>query len=239
MSEPMANAGVDCQQEQAPFPLWPVAVAAILAAACALCLPAYSGPDELGHLAYAAALAQGHLPIIPVGEFADIASGATWQGQHPPLFYLPAALVYLAAGRNPVLSLYLIRILCAAGLVVTVWLTNRIAVTLLPRDSANVATWIVAAHPTVVYVAAMVNNEAWAMATACVWSAVNANSVSPADPKRERLWLAAAVALGGLRLHRLFLYNRAFQRHLVEKVGGLPSLRSNCTIYRDGYNRYN
>lgn len=188
--------------ERAPFPGWPVGVAAILAAVLALGLPAYSGPDELAHMAYVAALAHGHLPIIPAGDMADIASGTTWQGQHPPLFYLVATPIYLACGKDPTISLYLLRLLSGAGLLVTIVLIQRIAYALLPRDRAGLAAWIAALHPTVVYVSAMVNNESWAMAfsTACVWAAVKANSIADTDSKRERWWLMAAALFGGLGL---------------------------------------
>ncbi len=187
--------------DRVTFPRWQIAVAVLLAAACALGLPPYSGPDEMGHAAYAAALSQGHLPVLPTGEIADLATGTTWQGQHPPLYYLLATPLYLAAGRNAVVGLYLLRLLSIVGLALTVYLIDRVAFALLPRDRAGLATWIVAAHPTVVYVAAMANNEAWAMAfsVACAWAAVNATDTKD-DPKRERLWLIAAVAFGGLGL---------------------------------------
>src|SRR5258706_286292 len=97
MTETALSVEESSRVEPLRFPAWQVAVAAILAAICAFALPAYSGPDELAHVAYVAALAKGRLPIIPAGELADLATGTTWQGQHPPLFYLVALPFYVAA----------------------------------------------------------------------------------------------------------------------------------------------
>jgi hypothetical protein len=185
------------------MPKYPIAAAVVLGLAFALALPAYSGPDEVGHVAYVAALAHGHLPVIPVGAVADISTGTTWQGQHPPLFYLLAVPFYLAAGKNPTVGIYLMRLLGVASLAFTVSLIYRIAAVLLPQSrDAAVAAWIVALHPTVVYVCSMANNEALAtaLAIACVWAAVNGTMAGGIDPRKRRHWLVLAALFGGLGL---------------------------------------
>lgn len=193
-------------------PRAPIIFAMLLATAFALILPAYSGPDEMGHVAYVAALAQGHLPIIPNGQVADATTGVSWQGQHPPLFYLLATPFYLLLGQTPLLGLCLLRLLGVAALGVTVALVNRIAALLaaqMPADSPQdgrwrTAGWILAAHPTVSYICAMANNEAMAMAlaVACVWAALKARQAAEAEdkPKAVRRWLLWATLLGGLSL---------------------------------------
>jgi hypothetical protein len=176
----------------------------VLATAFAFILPPFSGPDETGHVAYVSALAQGHLPLIRMGvhTVADIPTGTSWLGQHPPLYYLLATPFYLAAGRNPLIGLYLLRLIAVGALAVTLILLRRMAVLLLPPDRVGTAAWLLAVHPTVVYVSSMANNEAMAMAfsISCVWAAVEART-SPIDaPRRKRSWLLMATLLGGLGL---------------------------------------
>ncbi|HLJ55928.1 MAG TPA: hypothetical protein VKT77_12890 [Chthonomonadaceae bacterium] len=228
MSDGTAPAVREAAVDRARLPWRPLAVALALALACAIVLPAYSGPDEMAHVAYVAALAHGHLPVMPNGEFANIATGTTWQAQHPPLFYILGAPLYLGAGGNTEAVLYLMRLLSIAGLLATIVLIDRVARMLLPPDRAGLAAWIVAVHPTVVYVSSMVNNEAWAMAfaVACVWAALKArqsgdtgqsaagnrqseaagaderqaSSHKPQATSHEMRWLLAAAAFGGLAL---------------------------------------
>ncbi|MDQ3815629.1 MAG: glycosyltransferase family 39 protein, partial [Armatimonadota bacterium] len=175
----------------------PVAIAAAFGLCFAVVLPAYSGPDEIGHVAYVAALAQGHLPLAPSQAIADIHTGTTWQAQHPPLFYLLATPFYLACGQNPTIGLYVLRCLCVAALMVTVWMVHRLATQLLPAPAARPAALFAATHPVLVYVSAMANNEALAvtLAVACVWAATQAH---PAPQSRR--WLLLTAALGGLGL---------------------------------------
>jgi 4-amino-4-deoxy-L-arabinose transferase-like glycosyltransferase len=180
----------------------PVVVTLLLGSTFAFVLPAYSGPDEIGHVAYVAALAQGHLPTIPAGQVADIATGTTWQGQHPPLLYLLATPFYLIVGKNPFIGLYVLRLLGVASLALTVEMIRRLAALMLPPERVVTATWLVAVHPTIVYVSAMGNNEALAMtlSVACVWAAVNARKAANDDHRRARRWLLLTVVLGGLGL---------------------------------------
>ena len=179
----------------------PLIMAVSIASALALILPAYTGPDEIGHVAYVSALAQGRLPVIPVGHItvADIETGTSWQGQHPPLFYLLATPLYLLAGKAPLLGLYLFRLMGVGALAVTLVLLHRLAALLLPPDRARTAVWLIALHPTVVYVSAMANNEALAMAfsVACVWAAVEGRQAPEGGPRGKRFWLLGAALLGG------------------------------------------
>jgi hypothetical protein len=185
-------------------PRVPLLVTVLLALAFALILPPFSGPDETGHVAYVSALVQGHLPVVRMGKHtvADISTGTSWQGQHPPLYYLLATPIYLASGKNPHLGLYLIRLIGIGALAGTLAALRRLAVLLLPPDRAGAAVWLVALHPTVVYVSSMVNNEALAMAfsVACVWAAVESRAPGSEAPRRKRLWLLLAALLGGFGL---------------------------------------
>jgi 4-amino-4-deoxy-L-arabinose transferase-like glycosyltransferase len=199
-----SDTSVEERRSARSFPVsWlPLAIALVLGMAFAVSLPAYSGPDEVGHVAYVAALAHGRLPTIPVGAHADIATGTTWQGQHPPLFYLLATPFYLLAGKNPLIGLYALRLLGVGALLMTVALIQRLASVLLSPERAVVAASIVALHPTVVYVAAMANNEALSMAfsVACVLASVNGCDVAKDDDKKRRFWLILTVLFGGLGL---------------------------------------
>jgi hypothetical protein len=55
-------------------PLTPALLALILGLSFAVLMPPFSGPDERGHVVYIAALAEGHLPLVPVTNTADFAT---------------------------------------------------------------------------------------------------------------------------------------------------------------------
>ncbi|MBW3624634.1 MAG: glycosyltransferase family 39 protein [Armatimonadetes bacterium] len=89
-----------------------------------------------------------------------------------------------------------------AALAVTLLLLHRLAALLLPPDRIGMAVWLIAVHPTVVYVASMANNEAMAMAfsVACVWAAAMAVKATEDGSGQRRRWVVLAVLLGGLGL---------------------------------------
>ena len=176
----------------------PLLLALLLGLACAFLLPPYSGPDENGHVAYVAALAQGHLPIIPDGEIADIARGISWQGQHPPLFYALGAPLHLLSGQNATTSLYLLRVLNVLLLLLVVWLVYRVAWQLMPPRAACAAAFIVALHPTLVYTSSMVNNEMLAVVFSllCVHNALRwCDEEDENARKRIFLWIILCAGL--------------------------------------------
>lgn len=178
-------------------PRFPAVVAALLGSLFALLLPAYSGPDENGHVAYVAALAQGHLPVMPAQFTADTSTGTTWQAQQPPLFYLLATPLYLACGADPATGLYALRLLGVGCFGLVVLLVGRLGRSLLSPAAAHAAALLVAAHPLAVYVSAMANNEAVAVALslACIWTGVEASRA----PRRYR-WLLLTCVIAGLGL---------------------------------------
>ena len=175
----------------------PLLLALLLGLACAFLLPPYSGPDENGHVAYVAALAQGHLPLIPDGEIADIARGISWQGQHPPLFYALGAPLYFLSGQNATVGLYLLRVLNVLLLLVVVWLVYRVALPLMPSRAARAAAFMVALHPTLIYTSSMVNNEILAVVFSllCVHNALRWRDEKN-ENARQRIFLWIIVCAG-------------------------------------------
>jgi 4-amino-4-deoxy-L-arabinose transferase-like glycosyltransferase len=220
---------------------FPVFVALVLGLACAVFLPPFSGPDEKPHLAYVAALTQGHLPTIPPTLSADLATGATYQSQHPPLFYLLAAPFYYFFKNNPVAGVYIVRLLCVATLGFTVAMVILLASQLLSPRAARIAGLLAATNPVIVYVSSMVNNEslAVALAVACVWAAARANKVALAEDDMETAetshqggflqrhkFLLLAMLFGGLgMLTKLTAFGGVVAAAIL--IGhGLPSHRS-------------
>lgn len=205
---------LDGLKERALAHRYPLLVALVLGLFFALGMPPYSAPDEMAHLAYIAALAQGHLPIIPLGEQADIATGTTWQGQHPPLYYLLGTPVYWLCGQRALPSLYALRVLnifIFLGVVLMVaHLARRLNDSLTGQESEahstkpeivsqSVAVWLVAAHPTIAYIASGVNNEMLGVLLGLVGIWLSLESTLAAR-ERKRFWLVAATICCGLAL---------------------------------------
>lgn len=184
----------------------PILLALLLGLACAFLLPAYSGPDENGHVAYVSALAQGHLPIIPQGEIADIARGISWQGQHPPLFYALGAPLYFLTGQNTIAGLYILRALNVLLLLFVVWLVYHVARQLMSPRAARGAAFIVALHPTLVYTSSMVNNELLAVVFSllCIHSALRWRDENNGDEnksgEKQKPILLRVLVFAGLAL---------------------------------------
>ncbi len=157
---------------------FPLLIAALVGLSLAALMPQMSGPDEKGHVAYVAAFANGHLPVLPATEIADIDKGITWQAQHPPFFYLVAAPFYkVVTVVAPQSGLLVLRLLCVFFFVCTVFVTRKIAENFVSEKAAWLASLLVAFHPVIAYVSATANNESLAilLSTLCVWTALCAN----------------------------------------------------------------
>lgn len=178
----------------------PFVLAGVLGLSYALILPVWSGPDEMAHMAYIAALAQGHLPLVPSDRTADLLTGTTYQAQHPPLFYLLATPFYLVTGRDAVITLYVLRLLGVATFLGTLRLLQMWSRRLLSPQTSRVATWLFAIHPVTVYVASMMNNEMLAIlfGVGCL-SAIERASRQQAFAQ-QRKWLLLAIFCGALGL---------------------------------------
>jgi len=190
-SDPSPRTGLDFLRAR-----WPFFIAALLGFAYALAMPRFMGPDESAHLAYVVALSQGHWPLMPPDQSINFSTGATYQAQHPPLFYLLATPLFRLFGGDLNIGLYLLRLLGVGCLLVSVWLVGRIAAQLLSPRAAHRAQGLAATNPVLVYVCAMANNEALAvaLALACVWMALQFQQ------KGAPRFLIAAILCGGLGL---------------------------------------
>ena len=165
----------------------------------ALSIPAWRGPDEKGHVAYVSALVQGHLPIIPHGMTADISSGTTYQGQHPPLYYLAAVPVYYAVGKRPDAALYMLRIINVALLGIALLLTYDIGLLLVGPRAARWGVLIAGLHTTLIYCESFVGNEALAIVLGllAVRSAARARAQNPLPSGH---FIVQAALFGGFAL---------------------------------------
>ena len=183
----------------------------VLGLVLALWLPPYSGPDEPGHIAYIAALNQGHWPLLPRQQGGvDIATGTTWQVQHPPLYYLVVTPFYRVLGGNASRGLWAARIVSLLALVAVVLGSGALARELsLPGETHLWLAFLLATHPTLLYVAAMANNEAMsaALGVGALWAAARfarAFALANPEPSKHPRWpvkaLLLVVLLGGLAL---------------------------------------
>jgi len=179
----------------------------------ALVLPPYSGPDESGHVAYIAALNQGHWPLLSQQQGgADIRTGTTWQVQHPPLYYLLVTPLYHLLGSGAANGLFVARFVSLLSLVVVVLWSGALVRELSPAPESSPQAWlpwVLATHPTLLYICAMANNEGMsaALSVGALWAAARfqrslpvANPESGQTPRwpSKALWLV--VLLSGLAL---------------------------------------
>lgn len=170
-------------------------------------IPAWEGPDELGHYSYAQEMAHGRLPVLTIARTDPVAT-QDWVGtsatvrnaiaQHPPLHYaLIAPMMALAewVGFDVRERLHVMRAISAifGGLAL-------IAIGLLARDASGYrlvgvsAVLAVGALPQLLYLGSVASHEMLLLAL-CAWSFFF--QLRAARGGRYRAMLLAA-ALGGL-----------------------------------------
>lgn len=166
--------------------------------------PPLAGPDETAHVAYVAALANGHMPQLGGMHQADITTGVTFQAQHPPLFYALAAPIFKVFAANLPLANRITRLLGVASFLLTIFLVYHVA-TLLSDDKNSswplLSAIFVAANPHLLLISSFVNNDALAilLGTLCLWCAAHVAASKP-DTRRKKPWLLLAALAGGLAL---------------------------------------
>ena len=181
--------------------------ALILGTILAVATPAFKGPDEPAHLAYVAALAQGHLPTAgPV----NLQTGATYELQHPPAYYLAAAPLYWAFAGHGTAALFALRLINVLLLGAVVWLVHQCGTLLFDARAGWLAASLLSVHATFIYCEALFNNEPLALffGTACLYCALKSRPGGQVGPDQDGAgvkvagdhWLWRAALWGGLAL---------------------------------------
>ena len=182
----------------------------------ALLTPPFTGHDEVAHFAYIRTLAgEQRVPTLwtdnmPFDFYRYHAFSIQWDDPeysplptavHPPLYYALMAPLYRAlADRPPETIQYVLRCASIPFGVAIVMLASLLTRTLFPRDpflNVTVPT-VVAFQPQVSYVAAMVNNDALAIALYTVALYVLVVILRDGATPRRSVWLGAAVGLAVL-----------------------------------------
>jgi hypothetical protein len=177
-------------------------------------VPPFNGTDERAHLAYAHAIADGHLPTID--ERADVPARATqwrhelihdsksnsyrtiWVANHPPLHYMLVAPLVWASnamdrGDGGLLFLRFANLAFASlGIVFTYLLTTEITGSRrLGLGAAAIAATLARGHYE--FAQALNDGLAFAAATAVMWA--TARVLRRGQSRRELLIVAATVAV--------------------------------------------
>ena len=185
-------------------------LATILSFILAWSAPPFAGPDEGAHMAYVAALANGHMPQLGSMQQADIETGVTFQAQHPPLFYAVAAPLFRVFSPNLALVNRVIRLLCVASFVLTIFFAYKLTYLLNENRNSSwpaIAAFLMAANPHFLLVSSFVNNDGPAimLGTACLcFAAKFACSPNSETTLRRFRWLLIAALAGGLALFTKF-----------------------------------
>jgi 4-amino-4-deoxy-L-arabinose transferase-like glycosyltransferase len=135
--------------------------------------------------------------IVTVPGFGYFPSGYQYVANHPPLYYLAMAPIYLlSATASPLAQQYLLRLAAIPFGMATVYAAYRAARALFPGDAFLAVTTpaVIALQPQISYEAAMVNNDIVAIAITSVllWGVI----VGLRDRFPPRLCLALGVGLG-------------------------------------------
>jgi hypothetical protein len=155
-----------------------VAIYALFGALYAIYTPMWQAPDEPAHFNYIRAIGDtGALPVLQMGDYDqtylnDIKAAKfpasmqvdaiRYESYQPPLYYLAATPIYLAARADglgaQVLALRLFSVLLGAALLLVAYTVVR---TVLPADpfAATAATGVVAAVPMHVAITASISND--------------------------------------------------------------------------------
>ena len=173
-----------------------------LAIANALAAPPFTGNDEAAHVAYALAVADGHLPRVtdrsPSSPIGPLVPGRLiYTANHPPLYYALAGppMVGLADAGYPGAALRLARLVNAVMATLAVLATAAIAARLAPgRPRAPVIAAAVAGLvPAYGFVAGFAYNDGLALAAAAGLLAA-ALAVHQDGATGRRLVLVGALA---------------------------------------------
>lgn len=177
-----------------------------LGALYAATVPKFLPADETSHVGYALVLGRGDLPRLDSSVPDEIPGLALqyevrreiYTANHPPLFYVPAAVPLRAgvATGHPVLGLQLTRLLSVAMTAVAgaaVWWTARV---LLPRrpDVAVVAAALTLLLPAVPRFAGVVYNDGFSMAVAALAVLAGTRALVLGPSARRVAAVAAAAA---------------------------------------------
>lgn len=135
--------------------------------------------------------------VVTVPGWGHFPSGYQYVANHPPLYYVTAAPLFLAsAGFSPLVQHYLLRMMAIPFGLVAVYAAYRSARALFPGDAFLMVTVsaFVAFQPQIGYEAAMVNNDVMAIAATSllIWGII----VGIRDRFPLKLCLALGIVLG-------------------------------------------
>ena len=155
------------------------------------------GPDEPGHIAYVESLAHDHrFPILGEQDVYRPGAAVSHQVQHPPLYYLLAAVVdRVAQPLGEDARIRVLRLFSAALGLVSLWLLWRLTAVMLPSEGARVAAVAALAFlPLFGYMSAVVNNDALVVMLSLAAFYVMTTIIAGDD--RPRRWALLGVLTG-------------------------------------------
>jgi 4-amino-4-deoxy-L-arabinose transferase-like glycosyltransferase len=147
-----------------------MAVAAVKQVVHALLYPPFQGHDEVAHIGYMRVLVRlRQLPTFSdrlpdsLSEYARYTLDwpALYTANHPPLYYVLAAPAFVLAGESELRQLYFVRLAAIPFFLAVIWLSYRIAATLIPDDAflALTVPAVIAMQPQLAFEGAIVNND--------------------------------------------------------------------------------
>lgn len=179
-----------------------LAVAALFSLVLSIGAPPLSGPDETAHIAYVAALANGHMPRLGGMHEADIVNGVTFEAQHPPLFYAIASLPFRVFGSNVAFADHVIRLIGVASFLLTIFFAYHLTAKLTAHNKHRrwplLAALLVATNPHLLFVSSMANNDGFSimLATASLLAAATFGQKAEHGAR----WPLLIGIIGGLAL---------------------------------------
>jgi 4-amino-4-deoxy-L-arabinose transferase-like glycosyltransferase len=155
------------------------------------------GPDEPGHIAYIESLALDHrFPTLGEEDIYRPGAAISHQVQHPPLYYLLAAVVYRAAlplGEDA--RIRVLRLFSAALGLVSLWLLWRLSALVVSSQGARFAIVAgLAFLPLFGYMSAVVNNDALLVTLSLASFYIMTTIIAGDD--RARRWALLGVLTG-------------------------------------------